>query len=94
MLSDLELERIARLARLHINASEKPEFAQKLTNILHLADQLAAVNTDGVAPLTHVLAVSQRLREDEVTEVDQREVMQMLAPSVADGLYLVPKVIE
>ena len=59
-----------------------------------MVERMAAVDTAGVVPMSHPQAVSQRLREDRVTEDDQREQFQSIAPQVEDGLYLVPKVIE
>ena len=59
-----------------------------------LIEEMQAVNTEGIAPMSHSQDVTQRLREDQVTETNQRELYQSIAPSVEDGLYLVPKVIE
>ncbi len=67
---------------------------QQMNDILSMVDQMAAVDTQGVEPMAHPQEVTQRLREDEVTETDQRELFQSIAPQVEDGLYLVPKVIE
>ena len=89
-----EVERIAHLARLEIDPGAVPEYARNLSNILDLVDQLDAADTAGVEPMAHPLEVRQRLREDVVTETDQRERFQAIAPQVEDGLYLVPRVIE
>jgi len=89
-----EVERIAHLARLEIDPGAVPEYARNLSNILDLVDQLGSADTTGVEPLAHPLEARQRLREDEVTETDQRERFQAIAPQVEDGLYLVPRVIE
>ncbi len=89
-----EVERIAHLARLAIDPGAVPEYARNLSNILDLVDQLDAADTAGVEPMAHPLEVRQRLREDVVTETDQRERFQAIAPQVEDGLYLVPRVIE
>ncbi len=89
-----EVERIAHLARLAIDAEAVPEYARNLSNILDLVDQLNQADTAGVEPLAHPLEARQRLREDVVTETDQRERFQAIAPQVEDGLYLVPRVIE
>jgi aspartyl-tRNA(Asn)/glutamyl-tRNA(Gln) amidotransferase subunit C len=62
--------------------------------VLALVDEMQAVDTTGVAPMTHAGDVALRLRADEVTEPDCREACQRPAPSVAHGLYLVPRVIE
>ena len=59
-----------------------------------MVDQMAAVDTEGIEPMSHPQSLMQRLREDVVTEADQRETFQSAAPQVEDGLYLVPKVID
>jgi aspartyl-tRNA(Asn)/glutamyl-tRNA(Gln) amidotransferase subunit C len=89
-----EVEKIAHLARLAISAADVPEYARNLSRILDLVEQMNAVDTDDVTPMAHPLELSQRLRPDQVTESDQREHFQAIAPRVEDGLYLVPKVIE
>ena len=89
-----EVEKIAHLARLHINEAEADEVTKRITNILALIDQMQSVDTDGIEPLAHPLDVVQRLRTDRVTETDHRDELQTLAPEAQDGLYLVPKVIE
>jgi aspartyl-tRNA(Asn)/glutamyl-tRNA(Gln) amidotransferase subunit C len=94
MLSLEEIRRIGDLARLELSATELAAMQQELNGILALVDQMAAVDTEGVEPMSHPQAAMQRLREDEVTEADQRESFQAIAPKVEDGLYLVPKVIE
>jgi aspartyl-tRNA(Asn)/glutamyl-tRNA(Gln) amidotransferase subunit C len=65
-----------------------------LSSVLDLVDQLQAVNTEGVEAMSHPMQATQRLREDEVTEINQREAFQAIAPETEDGLFLVPKVIE
>lgn len=89
-----EVEKIAHLARLHIDAAEADEVGSRITDILALIDQMQSVDTDSVEALAHPLDVVQRLRADVVTETDQREKLQSLAPEAQDGLYLVPKVLE
>jgi len=89
-----DVKKIAHLARLAIDEADIPAYAANLTNILQLVEQMDSVNTDNVQPMAHPLDETQRLREDEVTEVNQREHFQKHAPLVEDGLYLVPKVIE
>jgi len=89
-----DVENIAHLARLAITEADIPHYAHNLSDILTLVEQMNAVDTAGVAPMAHPLDAVQRLREDEVTESDQREHFQQHAPSVEAGLYLVPKVIE
>ena len=94
MLSLDEIRRIGDLARLELAPAELAAMQQELNVILQLVDQMAAVDTEGVEPMSHPQAAMQRLREDEVRESDQRERFQSVAPQVEDGLYLVPKVIE
>ena len=89
-----DVKKIAHLARLAIDEADIPGYATNLSNILHLVEQMNAVNTDNVAPMAHPLDAVQRLRPDEVTESDQRAHFQAHAPAVEDGLFLVPKVIE
>ena len=89
-----QVEHIATLARLTLAADEADEVVDKLSRIVDFVDQLQTVPTDDVVPMAHPLNQSQRLRADQVTEVDERERIQENAPAVADGLYLVPKVIE
>ena len=88
------LEQVAQLSRLYLSESEKDEVAGRITDILVLIDEMQSVNTDSVTPLTHPLDMTQRLREDQITESNRRDELQQLAPKIEDGLYLVPKVIE
>jgi len=88
------LAKIARLARLNIEADDLNSYTQDINNILDLVDAMNSVNTDGIAPLAHPLEISARLRADEVTETDQRAHFQQQAPVIADGYYIVSKVIE
>ena len=94
MLSLEQIARIAHLARLELSAAETADMRAKLNDILAMVDQMSAVDTAGVEPMSHPQEVMQRLREDAVSESNQRELFQSLAPAVEDGLYLVPKVIE
>ncbi|MBA1276882.1 MULTISPECIES: Asp-tRNA(Asn)/Glu-tRNA(Gln) amidotransferase subunit GatC [Pseudomonadaceae] len=89
-----EVEKIAHLARLGLNEDDLPRTTETLNNILGLIDRMQAVDTNGIEPLAHPLETSQRLRADEVTERNQRDSYQAIAPAVEDGLYLVPRVIE
>jgi aspartyl-tRNA(Asn)/glutamyl-tRNA(Gln) amidotransferase subunit C len=89
-----EINKIAHLARLAIDSGDIPDYATNLTNILDLVAQMNRVDTDAVTPMAHPLDATQRLREDAVTEADQRARFQQNAPAVENGLYLVPKVIE
>jgi aspartyl-tRNA(Asn)/glutamyl-tRNA(Gln) amidotransferase subunit C len=94
MLSPEQIARIAHLARLELSESEAAGMRAQLNDILAMVDQMGAVDTSGVEPMSHPQEATQRLREDRVTETDQRELFQSIAPAVEDGLYLVPKVIE
>ncbi|MBB1520305.1 Asp-tRNA(Asn)/Glu-tRNA(Gln) amidotransferase subunit GatC [Aquipseudomonas guryensis] len=89
-----DVEKIAHLARLGLNEAEVPRTTETLNNILGLIDAMQAVDTDDIEPLAHPLEATQRLRADLVTERNQREAYQAIAPAVENGLYLVPKVIE
>ena len=94
MLSLEQIHRIAHLARLELAPDAAAAMQQQINDILAMVDQMSAVDTTGVAPMSHPQEVMQRLREDRVTEEDASELFQGLAPAVEDGLYLVPKVIE
>lgn len=85
---------IARLARLNIDNSEVEKYRSELSNILDLVAQMEAVDTTGIEPMTHPFDATLRLRDDNVTETDQRDKFQSLAPNSEKGLYLVPKVID
>ena len=89
-----DVEKIAYLARLGIDAEDIPEYTRNLSDILAFVEQLNAVDTTGVEPLAHPLEATQRLRADEVSESDERENFQSIAPQTESGLYLVPQVIE
>lgn len=89
-----DVEKIAHLARLGLREADLPSTLDALNSILSLADQMQSVDTQNIAPLAHPLEASQRLRPDQVTEHNQREAYQAVAPAVDSGLYLVPKVIE
>jgi aspartyl-tRNA(Asn)/glutamyl-tRNA(Gln) amidotransferase subunit C len=89
-----DIKRIAHLARIEVSDTEAQETLNKLSGILALIEQMQAVDTTGIAPMSHSQDVTQRLREDVVTQTNQRELFQAIAPATQDGLYLVPKVIE
>ena len=93
-LDKTEIDKIAWLARLQVTAAESEKLAGQLGNILELVEQMNSADTEGVEPLAHPLELSARLRMDEVSEENQRETFQKIAPEVEDGHYLVPKVIE
>ena len=89
-----QVRHIAMLARLKLTDDEYAESVDKLSRIVDFVDQLSQADTSGVVPMAHPLDAVQRLRADAVTETDERDRFQENAPSVSDGLYLVPKVIE
>ena len=93
-LSDDQIRRLARLARIALRPDETRAVGESLDRILALVDEMQAVDTAGIEPMSHALELVQRLRPDEVTEADRRALYQALAPAVEDGMYLVPKVIE
>lgn len=93
-LDKTDVEKIAHLARLAIDEKAIPHYADNLNSILALFEQMSAVDTTDISPMAHPLDANQRLREDVVTETDQREVFQAIAPKTEAGVYLVPQVIE
>lgn len=93
-LDKKDVEGIARLARLEISPNQAGETASQLSDILEFVDQMNSVDTAGVKPLAHPLDLIARTREDVVTESDQRDHFQAIAPETQDHLYLVPKVID
>jgi aspartyl-tRNA(Asn)/glutamyl-tRNA(Gln) amidotransferase subunit C len=94
LLTQEDIRRLCRLARVEITAGEIADVSAKLSSIVAMVDQLQAVDTKGVEPMAHPLDRAQRLRADRVTEVDRRDLYQRNAAAVERGLYLVPKVIE
>jgi aspartyl-tRNA(Asn)/glutamyl-tRNA(Gln) amidotransferase subunit C len=93
-LSDDQVRRLARLARIDLQASETSAAAERLNRVLGLIDEMRRVDTAGVEPMAHAQDLVQPLRVDSVTETDRREHYQAVAPAVEEGLYLVPKVLE
>ena len=93
-LSPDQIERLARLARIALGSAEEAAVVGQLNRVLGLIDQMRAVDTAGIEPMSHPLDVAQRQRPDAVAESDQRELFQSIAPAVEAGLYLVPKVLE
>ncbi|KAA3629629.1 MAG: Asp-tRNA(Asn)/Glu-tRNA(Gln) amidotransferase subunit GatC [Proteobacteria bacterium] len=93
-LTRSDVESIAHLARLSIREEDIPDYTRNLSDILDFVARMSAVDTTGVIPMAHPLDANQRLRSDEVSETDQRDLFQQGAPRVEAGLYLVPKVIE
>jgi aspartyl-tRNA(Asn)/glutamyl-tRNA(Gln) amidotransferase subunit C len=94
MFSREEIARLARLARVEVAEGDVDGLRSELDGILGLIDQMRAVDTAGIEPMSHPQEVMQRLRDDAVTEADQRDKLQAGAPAVEDGLYLVPRVVE
>lgn len=93
-LTTVEVRKIAHLARLGIDELDVASYAQDLSSVLDLMTKMSDLNTENVIPMAHPLDQVQRLRSDDVTEQDNREKFQSIAPQVEAGLYLVPKVIE
>jgi aspartyl-tRNA(Asn)/glutamyl-tRNA(Gln) amidotransferase subunit C len=93
-ISRKDIEKVAVLARIRVDEEQVSALEQDLGNILDLVDQLSAADTDSVEPMAHPLDAVQRLRPDDVTESNQRESFQAIAPATENGLYLVPRVIE
>jgi aspartyl-tRNA(Asn)/glutamyl-tRNA(Gln) amidotransferase subunit C len=97
-LTPADVSRIAHLARLELQSAESHALLGQLNGFFAIVEQMSAVDTRGVEPLYTPLAAVQtaalRLRDDVVTECDERAANQRSAPAVEDGLYLVPKVIE
>ena len=93
-ISEKEVQSVAHLARLSISEDEVRLTTEKLTAIMGLINEMQAVNTNGIEPLANPLDAVQRLRADEVTEINNREQLMANAPAKEDGLFLVPKVIE
>jgi aspartyl-tRNA(Asn)/glutamyl-tRNA(Gln) amidotransferase subunit C len=89
-----DVKRVAHLARIAVTEAEAEEVLGKLTGIFGLIEDMRRVDTIGIAPMSHAADVNLELRDDVVTEIDRHELYQSVAPATADGLYLVPKVIE
>jgi aspartyl-tRNA(Asn)/glutamyl-tRNA(Gln) amidotransferase subunit C len=93
-LTNEDVIKVARLARLAMNSTEIETARAQLSGIFNLIEEMQSVDTTGIMPMSHAQDVSQRLREDRVSESNQRELFQSIAPQVEAGLYLVPQVIE
>jgi aspartyl-tRNA(Asn)/glutamyl-tRNA(Gln) amidotransferase subunit C len=93
-LSKCDVEHIAHLARLEVSDDEIADYVDKLSSIIDLVAKLSELDTSNVVPMAHPLDMSQRLRPDEVTETNQRDLYQRNAQAVGRGFYRVPKVIE
>jgi len=93
-LSNLDVQKVALLARLAMNEAEIADARIQLSGIFDLIAEMQAVDTRNITPMSHAQDVCQRLREDKVTSSDQRELFQSISPQAEAGLYLVPQVIE
>jgi aspartyl-tRNA(Asn)/glutamyl-tRNA(Gln) amidotransferase subunit C len=89
-----DIRRLAHLARIAVTDDDIAELGVKLNGIFGMIEEMRAVDTTGVTPMSHGIDVVQRLRADAVTESDRRDAFQAIAPQVENGLYLVPRVIE
>ena len=93
-LTPEEVKKIAHLARLNVSEADLAYYTPQLSNILDFVAHMNEIDTTAVEPLAHPLDLPQRLRPDTISEPNQRELFQSIAPEVKVGLYLVPKVIE
>ena len=93
-LSINDVKQIAELAYIKVSEDEAKATLAQLSDIFNLIETMQAVDTSQIEPMSHAQDVVQRLREDKITEADQRELFQSVAPQVEESLYLVPKVIE
>lgn len=93
-LNEEQIRGVAKLAHLALKAEDVPRYTSELSGIMTLVEKLSSAPTEGIEPMAHPLSMIQRLRPDAVTESNQRERYQQLAPKVEDEVYLVPRVIE
>ena len=93
-LEKSDIDKIAWLARISISEEDTLNYLYDVSNILKLVEKMISVDTDNIEPLAHPLEITARLRDDKITETDQRAHFQEIAPAVDNGHYLVPKVIE
>ena len=89
-----EIKHIAKLARLKTDDEQAAYYAAQLSRIMELVEQMNAIDTSQIAPMSHPQDAALRLRDDEITQTSHREQYQALAPDAKDGLYLVPRVID
>lgn len=89
-----DVKKIAHLARLNMPEEDLARFTPQLAGIIDFVEQMSSIDTSQIEPLAHPLDLSQRQRPDVVTEPNQREAAQAIAPKVEAGLYLVPQVID
>jgi aspartyl-tRNA(Asn)/glutamyl-tRNA(Gln) amidotransferase subunit C len=93
-ITEKEVREMAQLARISIDDKDILSYEEQLNKILAFVDEMKAVETEGIIPLAHPLEETQKLRDDQVSEENQRESYQSVAPTTENGLYLVPQVIE
>lgn len=93
-ISQDEVKKIAHLARLKLDESDVDAFTNNLSNILNLVEQMDQIDTREIKPMAHSFDAATRMREDVITEGNERDAFMALAPESESGLYLVPKVIE
>lgn len=93
-MADINIQHLANLAQLELSEREKSVVGEDLQRIMTMVDQMQAIDTSTVEPLAHPLDARQRLRPDQITETIERDLYQQGAPATADGLYLVPRVVE
>ena len=89
-----QVRRIAHLARIEVTDDEAQRTLEQLTDIFAMIERMRAVDTTGIEPMADALGGSQRLRDDVVTEGDQRASAMVNAPEQLNGLYIVPRVVE
>ncbi len=89
-----DIAKVAKLARIQINDDQVPQITQGINEILNLVDKMAEADTSDIKPLANPHDATQRLREDEVTAINERDKLLANAPESDSGLFLVPKVIE
>jgi aspartyl-tRNA(Asn)/glutamyl-tRNA(Gln) amidotransferase subunit C len=93
-LADIDIQHLANLTQLELSQQEISVVGEDLQRIMIMVDQMQAIDTSNVEPLAHPLDARQRLRPDQITETIERDLYQQGAPATADGLYLVPRVVE
>ena len=92
--TSLDINHLAKLAKLRVSKDESKHYQLELNKILELVDQLKSIDTRDIEPMAHPLNLAQYLRADHITEHDQSEVFQSIAPKTDDHLYLVPKTLS
>ena len=93
-LTEKDIKKIARLACLEINAVNIPKYIENLSKILDFVGQINKADTTNIEPIAHPLDGFSRFRQDQITQINQRELLQTIAPKSEAGLYLVPKVLD